>query len=46
MKPVRNINKLLVSNKPILPKRIIRAPRGPTVRWDINYEKLFAKRRK
>jgi len=36
----------LKSIKIKIPKsKILRLPRGPTVRWDINYGKLFKKKK-
>lgn len=48
---------MATKNKPLpknpfaaLPKPVklptVRVPRGPTIRWDIDYERLFRNRRK
>jgi len=40
---IEGVNKLLEDSKKNKQKRV---PRGPTIRWDIDYEFLFKKRRK
>lgn len=48
----KDINRFLVKTSvPSTPVKsikvpIVRIPRGPTIRWDINYDKLFKDRRK